>query len=82
MTNEEKIINALKNCSVQNDVGCQGCPYFEDRKKYGHEWCTTAMAQDTLTLLKEQQEYIKLQDEIIRKQQQDIIKLGGGTQYA
>ena len=52
----EKVIKALQNCSVQNDVGCQGCPYFEERKTYGHEWCTTSMAQDALALLKEQDE--------------------------
>ena len=51
----EKTIKALQSCSVQNDVGCQLCPYFEDRKTYGHEWCTTVMAQDALELLKEQQ---------------------------
>ena len=50
----EKVIKALQNCSVQNDVGCQCCPYLEERKTYGHEWCTTSMAQDTLALLKEQ----------------------------
>jgi hypothetical protein len=52
--NREKVIKALQSCSVQNDVGCQGCPYLEERKTYGHEWCTTSMAQDTLALLKEQ----------------------------
>ena len=51
----EKVIKALQNCSVQNDVGCQCCPYFEERKTYGHEWCTTSMAQDALALLKEQE---------------------------
>ena len=54
MAELEKTIKALQNCSVQNDVGCQLCPYFEDRKTYGHEWCTTVMAQDALELLKEQ----------------------------
>lgn len=51
----EKVINGLKNCSVQNDVGCQCCPYFKDRKEYGHEWCTTVLSQDVLALLKEQE---------------------------
>lgn len=55
----EKVIKALQNCSVQNDVGCQGCPYFEERETYGHEWCTTSMAQDALALLKEQEEKIE-----------------------
>ena len=55
MTDREKVVKALQNCSVQNDVGCQCCPYFEERKTYGHEWCTTSMAQDTLALLKEQE---------------------------
>lgn len=49
----EKVIRALRICSVQNDVGCQGCPYFEERKTYGHEWCTTSMAHDTLAMIKE-----------------------------
>lgn len=52
MAELEKTIKALQSCSVQNDVGCQLCPYFEDRKTYGHEWCTTVMAQDALELLK------------------------------
>ena len=55
MTDIEKVIKALQTCSVQNDLGCQCCPYFEERKTYGHEWCTTSMAQDALTLLKEQE---------------------------
>ena len=54
MAELEKTIKALQSCSVQNDVGCQLCPYFEDRKTYGHEWCTTVMAQDALELLKKQ----------------------------
>ena len=59
MPDREKVIKALQICSVQNDVGCQGCPYFEERKTYGHEWCTTSMAQDALALLKEQQRIIE-----------------------
>ena len=55
MPDREKVIKALQNCSVQNDVGCQQCPYFESRKAYGHEWCTTEMAQDALELLKERE---------------------------
>lgn len=55
MIDREKVIKALRNHVVQNDVGCQGCPYFEDRKVYGHDWCTTVMAQDILELLKEQE---------------------------
>ena len=51
----EKVIKALRNCVVQNDVGCQGCPYFEDRKEYGYGWCTSVMAQDVLDLMKEQE---------------------------
>lgn len=54
MPDREKVIKALQSCSVQNDVGCQQCPYFESRKAYGYEWCTTEMAQDALELLKEQ----------------------------
>ena len=51
----EKVIKGLNNCSIQNDFGCQGCPYFESRKQYGHEWCTTELTQDALALLKEQE---------------------------
>ena len=58
MTDRDKVIKGLENCSIQNDFGCQGCPYLESRKQYGHEWCTTELAQDALTLLKEQQEQI------------------------
>ena len=54
----EKVIKGLENCSIQNDFGCQGCPYLESRKQYGHEWCTTELAQDALAMLKEQQEQI------------------------
>ena len=59
MAELEKTIKALQSCSVQNDVGCQLCPYLEDRKTYGHEWCTTVMAQEALELLKEQQKIIE-----------------------
>ena len=59
MADFEKVIKALKCCSVQNDIGCNGCTYHEDRKMYGHEWCTTAMAQDALELLNEQDEILK-----------------------
>lgn len=65
MPDREKVIKALQICYVQNDVGCQGCPYFEERKTYGHEWCTTSMAQDALALLKEHEaEIYKLQKEL------------------
>ena len=63
MTDREKVIKALRNHVVQNDVGCQGCPYFEDRKVYGHDWCTTVMAQDILELLKEQETVKPVLDE-------------------
>ena len=59
MTDRDKVIKGLENCSIQNDFGCQGCPYLESRKQYGHEWCTTELAQDALALLKE----YKRQDE-------------------
>lgn len=58
MVNKRKIIKGLENCSVQNDVGCQACPYFESRKEYGHEWCTTELAQDVLALLKERKDIL------------------------
>ena len=59
----DNVIKALETCSIQNDFGCQNCPYFEDRKKYGHEWCTTTMAQDALALLKEQEQKIEILEE-------------------
>lgn len=57
--------------------------YLEDR-----EWVDKSVGvhidalNDVLALLKEQQEQIDLQDRIITKQAQQIIDLGGGTQYS
>lgn len=67
MPDREKVIKALQSCSVQNDVGCQQCPYFESRKAYGHEWCTTEMAQDALELLKEQEAAYQGAEELLRQ---------------
>ena len=55
MTNIEKVINGLEHCISEGD--CRGCPYFKvilDSK------IICPCREDALTLLKEQNERIKL----------------------
>ena len=74
---KKKIKDALKICSIQNDFGCQCCPYIEERKIYGHEWCTTKLAQDVLAFINEQEdalEQMRLDNQDLRECYAEVLK--------
>lgn len=58
MINKKKVEDGLKCCSIQIDVGCQACPYYEERKEYGKDYCTTVLSSDALLLMRERDKYI------------------------
>ena len=68
MPDIEKVIAGLKHC---DESGCIGCPYYED------DTYTVGckLNKDAIKLLKEQQQTIETQRDIIRTQEEQISDL-------
>ena len=65
-----KVINGLEHCSDRTNKRCNPtCPYHE------RDFCNSELAQDALELLKEQQQTIETQRDIIRTQEEQISDL-------
>lgn len=55
MPNREKVISGLQRCRLMNKVNCDKCPYDYNGRGNGKSECTAELAEDVITLLKEQE---------------------------
>ena len=63
MIDREKVISGLQRCRLMNKVNCDKCPYDYNGRGNGKSECTAELADDVLSLLKEQEKRIEdLQD--------------------
>ena len=54
MPDREKVISGLQRCRLMNKLNCDKCPYDYNGRGNGKSECTAELADDVLTLLKEQ----------------------------